>query len=402
MNADDAHAVGDVALDGLGADVAVPLSEEIVDGGRILSRVLPQLVEEGADVGTLVGKAVETEVGKQLFDQFVESLLAVLCRPRLVELHDFAAGLDEEGTGQLVVGVGDEPQGVDDYGNGQRSIQAECLVADDADGGQVLGKVVGNDWDVAVDTHQNGNLALWHLAVAQFLDGIDQSAECLFLIVVGGQQLDSDKALVRLVGRYLLTHLGIGPLQLTSLWLLLQLVVLYLGCSLEEGIVELNDVALRSAVHLQHFGAQHVGRELLLNVVQQPPVAASPAVDTLLDVAHNQVFAVAMAHGLEQQHAEVLPLHGAGVLEFVYHDVLQLRANLLEDKRRVAVADEGVKQFLRVAQQEAVSLVVHRAYLIFYTAEQPHLVQVAQGECGRLVESPLAGTLFDGIAQDVA
>ena len=40
-----------------------------------------------------------------------------------------------------------------------------------------------------------------------------------------------------------------------------------------------------------------------------------------------------MTHALLQQDLEVLPLDSAGVLELVNHDVLQLGANLLKDKR---------------------------------------------------------------------
>ena len=40
-----------------------------------------------------------------------------------------------------------------------------------------------------------------------------------------------------------------------------------------------------------------------------------------------------MAHALLQQHLEVLPLYGGGVLELINHHMFQLRTNLLKDKR---------------------------------------------------------------------
>ena len=83
-------------------------------------------------------------------------------------------------------------------------------------------------------------------------------------------------------------------------------------------------------------------RELLLNTVEQAPVAGTPAVDALLDVAYNEVLRIAVAHGLLQQHLEILPLDGGGVLELVNHDVLQLGADLFKDEGRVAVVDERV------------------------------------------------------------
>ena len=109
-----------------------------------------------------------------------------------------------------------------------------------------------------------------------------------------------------------------------------------------------------------------------------------------------------MAHRLLQQHAEVLPLNGGGVLELVDHDVLQLGAHLLEDERRVAVVDERMEQLLRVAEQEAVGLGIELVHLLLDAFEQAQLVEMAQRQFGTLVETPLAGTLLDGMAQDIA
>ena len=40
-----------------------------------------------------------------------------------------------------------------------------------------------------------------------------------------------------------------------------------------------------------------------------------------------------MAHGLVEEHTEVLPLYGGGVLELIDHHMLQLGPDLLEDER---------------------------------------------------------------------
>ena len=83
--------------------------------------------------------------------------------------------------------------------------------------------------------------------------------------------------------------------------------------------------------------------ELLLYIVEQSPVARTPSVDTLLHVAHDQVRTAFMTHGLVQQYLEVLPLNGARILKLVYHHVFQLGAYLLEDKGRIALANQGVE-----------------------------------------------------------
>ena len=75
-----------------------------------------------------------------------------------------------------------------------------------------------------------------------------------------------------------------------------------------------------------------------------------------------------MAHGLLQQHTEVLPLDGRGILKLIDHHVLQLGADLLEDEGRVALANECVQQLLGVAQQEAVGILVQFMYLLLDAA----------------------------------
>ena len=73
--------------------------------------------------------------------------------------------------------------------------------------------------------------------------------------------------------------------------------------------------------------------KLSVNGVEQAPVARTPPIDALLYVANYQILRFLMTHALLQQDLEVLPLDSAGVLELVNHDVLQLGANLLKDKR---------------------------------------------------------------------
>ena len=89
--------------------------------------------------------------------------------------------------------------------------------------------------------------------------------------------------------------------------------------------------------------------KLTLYIVQQPPVARSPTVYTLLYIAYDEVGVVFMAHALLQQHPKIFPLDSAGVLELVYHNVVQVSTYLLEYKGRVAVLYNGVKQVLSVA-----------------------------------------------------
>ena len=105
-----------------------------------------------------------------------------------------------------------------------------------------------------------------------------------------------------------------------------------------------------------------------------------------------------MAHAFLQQYLEILPLDGTGILELVYHDMLQLGANLFKNERRVAVLDEFVQELLRIAKEESVCLAVHLPYFPFDMIQKPELIQVTQGEVCRFEQFPLARTGFNGLA----
>ena len=127
----------------------------------------------------------------------------------------------------------------------------------------------------------------------------------------------------------------------------------------KKAVVEVDDVGLASAVGLQGFHAdgkavegggctfRGVGGVVAVlfssQVVQYAPVAVSPAVDGLLHVAHDEAVG-ALRKAFEQEQAEVVPLHTAGVLKLVNHHVAYVGTQLLEDKRGVALAHQFVEQ----------------------------------------------------------
>ena len=61
--------------------------------------------------------------------------------------------------------------------------------------------------------------------------------------------------------------------------------------------------------------------------------------------------------------------------------VRKINAYLLEDERAVtrSAFHESVEQWLRVAQQETVGVLIHLFYLLVYAAQQTQLAQVAFG-----------------------
>ena len=78
---------------------------------------------------------------------------------------------------------------------------------------------------------------------------------------------------------------------------LFQLFIFQTGCFCEESVVEINDMTIRTAVDGQGLCMDHLLGELLLDIVEQSPVAAAPAVDALFDITHDKVFAARMTHG---------------------------------------------------------------------------------------------------------
>ena len=81
--------------------------------------------------------------------------------------------------------------------------------------------------------------------------------------------------------------------------------------------------------------------------------------------------------------------------------MFQLRAYLLENKRRVTPFNQGVQQLLGITQQETVVVLIEFPYFLLDTAQQTELVQVTQGEVCRFIEFPLNRTFCYRKAQDI-
>ena len=234
----------------------------------------------------------------------------------------------------------------------RRVVETESLVRHNLQFGTHTGEVLRNLLYGVVGAHDDGYIRRVGAEFYQMVYCLDRLVQRDVGVVVLRKQLDVYVSGVLALVGHLLAHVGIRTLQLFGKLhvvlaaALLKVVELYLGGTLEESVVEVDDTARRTVVVRQRAYVEHVAhlRKLALDVVQHTPVARTPAVDALLHVAHNQVAVLfAVAHALLEQHLEVLPLHGARVLELVDHHVLQVRTNLLEDERRVGVLDERVE-----------------------------------------------------------
>ena len=58
-----------------------------------------------------------------------------------------------------------------------------------------------------------------------------------------------------------------------------------------------------------------------------------------------------------------------------------------------------MQQLLGIAEQETVGLIVELTNFLFDTAQKSQLIQMAQGEVGRLIQSPLTRAFLEGSTQ---
>ena len=105
------------------------------------------------------------------------------------------------------------------------------------------------------------------------------------------------------------------------------------------------------------------------------PVSASPAVDALLDVAHNQA-AFLLRQTLLQEQVEVFPLHARSILKLVNHHRIDGGTNFFVDKRSIALSNQAVEQGVSVRQKETVVRLILQPHLLVDVRQQPEVVQV--------------------------
>ena len=257
-----------------------------------------QFVKQLAHISALALDALQLQLAEEPFCEVVEGhgshLVHLLVGPRRHLLSCYV----EEGTFYVLTadgisGIGDEAQGVDDGVDSQRGVESECLVAHDVEVGARRHEIVCDDGNILVLANQYGDVALPHASPDELVDTVAHELERGVVVVVGGQQCDVDESFGLLAFRYQLLHSAVGGEQLRGLvGNDRSFVVVFdvFGCE-EEGVVERYDIASRPIVGVegQHLHASFCLGKLSLDVVEQLPVAATPSVDALLDVAHDEV-----------------------------------------------------------------------------------------------------------------
>ena len=252
--------------------------------------------------------------------------------------------------------------------------------------------------NLLVEARQDGDAALGHAAVEQLTYLYGHLGG--HLVGVG---LDYPHASSFLAGQALLPDVGVGVDKICIAQAPHEV--------REESAVEIDYLPAAAAVYRERLRLRlsrlHVHIDLPRHDVG---IAVAPAVDGLLDVAHDEAL-MAACRVLLQQRAEVIPLQAARVLELVDEYVVYLCARLLVDECRVAWSRGHAHEHeARVSQHEAAVAPAVLPYLRFDAADELQLVEVLADErngilflddadeCGEhRAERPILG--IDGIAQ---
>ena len=213
--------------------------------------------------------------------------------------------------GNPVFGVCQVSEGIHHQADGKRGIQSESFVRHDSVRG-VLVEVGGDDRYLAILPHQDGHVVHLDTLSGHAFHFSGQLFECVFLIVLvflGGDEGQLDGTLHFFPADFLL-HILISMLQFLAIRaLFLAMLVVQDGtCRGENFVVEAHDVGLAPPVSGQGLFADGEGADVVLQSVQDGPVAASPTVDALLHVAHDEAIRP-LREPFEEEELEVVPLH---------------------------------------------------------------------------------------------
>ncbi len=277
---------------------------------------------------------------------------------------------------QLVGGVEGQAQGRRDEGAHGGAAHHERLLRHHVEAVALLGVALLEVEQLGGDLGAVGGAAHQHEDVGGTESGVDEAADTLDH---GGP-----------LGERVAQGLGRRGAHLAARRRLVeravQLAVVALDDARERRVVERHHRGQRAPVfaqvhHLRVVRAQRLGGPC----AEDPPVAAPPAVDRLLDVAHqHHRRGGRLRHGVVQQRQEVLPLALRGVLELVDHEAVEAVAHLLVDEGGVVASDELGEQVFGFGEQHGVLLVAHALHLGVEVREQREAAVVLPDEIARV------------------
>ena len=103
--------------------------------------------------------------------------------------------------------------------------------------------------------------------------------------------------------------------------------------------------------------------ELAMYTIEQFPVGIAPAIDTLLDIAHDEVV-TSFAFRLADERVKVLPLQRTGVLKLIYHIVVQVLPHAFVNERCLLSVYHLVNEHIDIGDRHTSYLLVGHADLV--------------------------------------
>ena len=155
----------------------------------------------------------------------------------------------------------------------------------------------------------------------------------------------------------------------------------HLGCLRKEAEVELHDISATAVILAQGQQAsatvvEVAAQAVCTNVAQDVPVAATPPIDTLLHIAHQEGGSSPTEH-LVEQGQEVLPLQVRRILELIYHHMTKANTSTFQHEERVgSLLQDASQQDGCHGQQNAVDLAVDAVDLAADAAKHAQLAQM--------------------------
>ena len=416
VDGENAHAFDHGGRDTLLVEFLVPMLQESFEIGHVAVEKLEDGIEEGIEVGRLSGVAfavfVEGKEDDDLLHEMIEREVAlrkaIALTPLLqllehVLLLPFRGMAAEVGFGNTVAVEGDVAQGVDDGLHGRRGFEQESFIGNDGDGlkGFAVLKMADDLVDFLLFAHQNGHALEGHTGLVEAQDLAAQfvlGAESVFLLrhLVGLLVLFALFVLLRCCTFDFDAHKAAGIARSLRHFVFgieradVLPCVHFIGMGLkglehsgqfdEEAVVAVDDVAAAAEVAVELF---NLCRFAVLQRRQRRPVAATPAVDALLHVAHKHAT-VALSDVFDKKVAEVGPLQRGGVLELIDHDVAKLHTGPFEDKRGFSARHHLVEENGSVGKHEGVVFVVERVHLFVDFVQQAEGVEVLCAQFARV------------------
>ena len=120
----------------------------------------------------------------------------------------------------------------------------------------------------------------------------------------------------------------------------------------EDCIIEVHNLLPTSEIRIEGLNVRDC---IIFDIRQSRPVSTTPAIDTLLHIAH-QHTTITMCNILHKEIAQIGPLQFGGVLEFIDHHVVKLRASSFKHKRSFTLSHHFGKKNRSISQEESVVL----------------------------------------------